>query len=99
MGRIPPSRYERAEREDEKEHRHTTTTHHHTSKSLRELPFSPGTKILHTIPTSGSRQAKRVASKPVVTAVFLFFPSWTRASARLKGWKEPEKSTFLLQNK
>lgn len=56
----------RAGREEETEHKHTPPPH---SKICEKL-FSPSTEILHTIPTSGSRQAKHVLSKPVVTAVF-----------------------------
>lgn len=91
---IPPSRTrKRAGREGEKEHKHTPPPHLRASPKL----FSHSTGILHTILTSGSRQTKRVPSKPVVTAAFFKTFTLRHAKGAREGGIEPENSSFLLQ--
>lgn len=90
---IPPSRTYTCGEGEEIEHKHTPPPH---SKICAKL-FSLSTGILHTIPTSGSRQAKHVLSKPVVTAVFKTFALSGMQRECEKGVKEPKGLSFLPQ--
>lgn len=91
---ITPSRtYVGAVREEGREHKRTPPPH---SKNLRQA-FLSSTEVLHTIPTSGSRQAKRVPSKPVVTAVLKTSTSSGMRSECEEDMKELGCSSFLPQ--